>query len=482
MKLVRNFLSLAGAEVLGKVATFVAFAYLARLVGPEGLGYVEFAGAVLLCLGLLVDQGFDTYGAREIAKDPRCTAALTSEIVFIRAALACLMYACVVGLAMLLDRSAVQIQLLLIYGLSLFAMPLLLRGVFQGHERMRVVAVAQIIRQLVFAVIVLGFLRDPGRLWFVGVAELAGTIAAAGFFLGMYRRAFGHHLRLRPTWSTRLLREGMTIGLSQMFWSMRMYGATILVGVIATERDVGYVGGAMRILIALHTFVWLYYFNLLPTMARNWKTDRASFHVVIHRSMRAVAWLALGGGVLWVLLAPLAMRATYGPAFREAGSTLQVLAAVCVLAFISGHFRFALIATGHQMAEMVTAALGSATALLLIPFGYAAAGPLGVAIALVLGETVVWLAAWRLASQAIGTGGHLATLARPMLAAVVASVVVVLLPMGGLLVQVAVAAAVLVGMAYLSDRTVRERCDEFVAWARRRARGWPKGSPPGAGG
>jgi O-antigen/teichoic acid export membrane protein len=68
--LFKNFLSLSGAEVVTKIATFAAFAYLARLLGPAGFGYVEWAGTVLMCSSLIVDQGFSSYGAREIAKSP----------------------------------------------------------------------------------------------------------------------------------------------------------------------------------------------------------------------------------------------------------------------------------------------------------------------------------------------------------------------------------------------------------------------------
>src|SRR5215470_6824792 len=45
MKLVKNFLSLAGAEVISKLVTFAAFAYLARVAGPDGFGYLESATA-----------------------------------------------------------------------------------------------------------------------------------------------------------------------------------------------------------------------------------------------------------------------------------------------------------------------------------------------------------------------------------------------------------------------------------------------------
>ena len=81
MKLLRNFLSLAAAEIVSKILTFIAFSYLARTVGAASFGYVEWAGAALLCAGLIIDQGFGFYGAREIAKTPSRAAGLIAEIV-----------------------------------------------------------------------------------------------------------------------------------------------------------------------------------------------------------------------------------------------------------------------------------------------------------------------------------------------------------------------------------------------------------------
>ena len=84
MKLVKNFLFLTGGEVLSKVLTVVAIAYVARVVGPKGFGYLEFAMSFVLLAGVLVHQGLGLYGAREIGRDPALTDQLVAEIVSIR--------------------------------------------------------------------------------------------------------------------------------------------------------------------------------------------------------------------------------------------------------------------------------------------------------------------------------------------------------------------------------------------------------------
>ena len=399
--LLKNFLLLVGAEAFSKLVTFAAFAYLARLCGPAGFGYVEWAGAVLMCASLIVDQGFSAYGAREIAKAPEQTVRLVAEIVTARFMLAAVGYMVVLLFALWFAREKVMTQLLLVYALSLWALPLLLQWVFQGHDWMNLVALIQMIRQLIFATVVFIFVRSTNDLLMVGVAEIAAVICAVVFSVWMYRRNFTTRKYLRPMLSTKLFREGLPIGISQMFWVVKMFGATLIMGLLATAEDTGYFAGAMRILIALHTIVWLYYFNLLPSLSRAWEQGREKFSELIGNSMRIVVLVSLLVGIIWVLSAPFVMTSVYGQSFSRGGGALQWLAGACVAAAVSGHFRFGLIAAGYQSKEMLASALGAVVAALLIPFGYFKAGTSGAAAALCFAEFVVLLFTWLIARRVL---------------------------------------------------------------------------------
>lgn len=399
LSLIKNLVSLVGAEAFSKLVTFAAFAYLARICGPAGFGIIEWSGSVLMCASLIIDQGFSAYGAREIARHPARTGELVAEIVTLRFVLAAASFAAIVTVALVLVRDRSVANLLLAYGLSLWALPLILTWVFQGHDRMSIVAVTQIIRQSIFAAVVLVLVRAADDIVIVGFAEVAGVASAAVFSVCMYKRLVETRRRLRPTLSGRLIREGVPIGISQMFWVTRMFGATLILGLIATAEDTGYFAGAMRILIALHTFVWLYYFNLLPSISRSWAAGRDAFTSLISNSMRTVLLVCIGIVVVWVLTAPTVMVLFYGQNFSSGGNALRWMAGVWVAAAISGHFRFGLIAAGLQKQEMFTSALGSAVALILIPVGYMWTGVTGAAAGLCVAEILVMFLTAALANR-----------------------------------------------------------------------------------
>lgn len=399
LSLLKNFLSLAGAEAFGKIVTFAAFAYLARLFGASGFGYIEWAGAALMCASLIVDQGFNAYGAREIAKDKSRTAQLVAEIVTARFLFAALAYAAIALVAVFFTENKLLRDLLLVYGLSLWILPLVLQWVFQGHDRMRISAAAQIVRQSVFFLVVLIFVGGAEDLLTVGIAEVAAVACAATFTLWMYRRDFPSREPHRPALSAGLLREGAPIGLSQIFWTVKMFGATFIVGLVATAEETGFFAGAMRIYIALHTFVWLYYINLLPSLSRKWQADGEEFSNLIGNSMRIVVPIAAVCAVIWIAGSPAAMAIAYGQEFAGGAAALQWMAGAFFAAAVSGHYRYGLIAAGFQKKEMWATAFGAAAAVVLIPAGYFYGGTAGAAAALCVSEFLILLIVWMTAKR-----------------------------------------------------------------------------------
>jgi PST family polysaccharide transporter len=436
------------------------------VVGPGGFGYIEFAAAVLMCASLVVDQGFSPFGAREIAKAPDQTGRMVIQIVTVRLLLAAVGYGGITLFALSIGRGPIMMRLLLIYGLSLWAAPFLLQWVFQGHDRMHLVAIAQVIRQTVFAAMVFAFVRGAENLLMVAWAEVAGVASAAAFCLLAYRRNFRNSPRSHLGSSPSLLREGVPIGLSQMFWVVKMFGGTLILGLIAPAQSVGLFAGAQRVLIAAHAFVWLYFFNLLPSMSRTWKADADQFGRLIDRSMRAVLWVGAGVALIWILLAGQSISIVYGSRFLAAGPVLALFALVCMMALISGHYRFGLIAAGQQDIEMLTSMLGAIVAVVAIPLGYFRWGLTGAALAIVFAEAVIWFTSWWCARRLLRLKGHARVLVRPLGALTLAAAGSSLLPTSPI-VRTALATLIFGALAFGLDPEVRESARALLALRRR---------------
>jgi O-antigen/teichoic acid export membrane protein len=99
-----NYALLSGGELVSKVLAAAAFAYLARVLGPQGYGQLEFTLAIVVLFTLLLDSGLSPFGARELARDERAASRLLPTILLLRGALSVVACAAVALLAVLLDR------------------------------------------------------------------------------------------------------------------------------------------------------------------------------------------------------------------------------------------------------------------------------------------------------------------------------------------------------------------------------------------
>lgn len=362
-----NFALLSAGESLAKLLTFAAFAYLARALGAGSYGVLEFVLASMVFFTLPADLGLGAYGAREIARAPHRVHTLLCEITQTRILLAGASFLLLLGFAALLPKPA-EVKLLLgIYGLSLLLSPALLQWFFQAHDRMHLVALASILRQAVFAGGLFLFFKPGDSVLWVGLFEMASVAAVAAFCLAIVRLRMGYTLPC-PTWRLAPLlphvRQGLPIGLTELAWAFMWYFATVLLGLIFSDESLGWFGAAHRVLMALHTFVWLYFFNLLPSMSRCVNLPFSHLLDLMNKSTQFAAWVSIFVAFVMSMLAREALVIAYGSDFAGADITLAILVWILPVAMLSGHHRYILIAYNRQTTLLRCTAVSAAGAVL----------------------------------------------------------------------------------------------------------------------
>jgi len=394
-RLALNFIFLAVGEFVAKLITFATFSYLARTLLADGYGNIEFSLAVMVFFTLPADLGLGAYGAREIAKNRSCAAQLFRDITGMRLLLALCSFAALLVFIAVIHKTTEQKLLLTIYGVSLLAGPFLLQWFFQAHDLMHWVALASIVRQAVFAATVFLLVRAETPLAYVGSAECVSVTAVAIFSLVVTRGRMAFPLaapQLRFTALKRHLWQAMPIGLTELAWAFMFYFATVVLGLLFADESLGWFGASHRILMALHTFVWLYFFNLLPSLSRCVSAPAEKLRELINRSMRVAGWTSVLGAFSLSILAREILTLVYGPAFAGASRCFAILAWLLPIAMMSGHHRYTLIAYGYQT-RLLWCTGGSAVmsvllGLVLVPLW----GATGAALAL-LGANLLHFAA-----------------------------------------------------------------------------------------
>ncbi len=230
-KLAANFVMLSGGEAISKIFTFIAFTYLARVLGPDTFGDIEFALAIALFLNIVVGGGLGLLGAREIAKNEKSVLSITFHIVIMRCLLSIGAFLLLIVFVAISNKSLQEKQLVMLYGLTLFGTPGLLLWVFQGLERMWLVAISSVIRWSFFAAGVFLYIYEPGHAWIVPLIELAAIGCTVAFNFSVFSYLFGNFWqRFDFSFSLSLLSQGWPIGLSNLMHGFKIFLPIIMLG------------------------------------------------------------------------------------------------------------------------------------------------------------------------------------------------------------------------------------------------------------
>ncbi len=457
-RLIRDYAALSAGEIFAKLAGFLAFAYLARALGPDAFGAVELAAALVMVFGLVVDFGFGPIGAREIARDPARARALAAVIPAARLLLALVAFGALALTVAGLNPPAEARRVALLFGVGLLAGPWTLNWLLQGLDRVRWVAPAQALRMSIFAVGVLLLVRGPADLAKVGGVEIAAAFAMAAYFgLVARRHAVRPGLDFDLAALRRLAREALPVGVSQLLWVLNQYLPTLLVAIFVGGAAIAFYGGAHRIVMSLGTFVWLYFFNLYPSMVRSAQASDEGFAALVRHSFRATAWLGILGALVATLLAGPICRLAYGDAFGDAAVPFALLAWVLPINVLSGHARFGLIGAGLQTRELVAQAGGLVVTLGLGLGLVPSLGATGAALAMIASALVVWGIAHVAARAQLGSLPFAGPVLRPAAAAAAAAALFAWLPAGSEWLRAAAATGLYVAAgAVLEPRLLRD--------------------------
>jgi O-antigen/teichoic acid export membrane protein len=318
----RNFAALTLAEATCRVTSVAVTLVLARRLGREGFGRAEFAFNVVLWLVILVREGFELFGTREVARHPRRVPVLVRRLLPIRMALAVVLLAGLVAVASLTLSRPLDRAVLGLYGLLLITTAAGLDFVFRGLERMTLIAVSLIIRTAVYATCALSLVRGPETLAIVPICLVIGEALGISLVWVAYVRRFGWPIppglpTLARFARTQLRRARSTyiIPLSQALLSSL---DLVVVGLLSQWVDVGLYSAPHRLVAALLTFGLIVQQAAFPALARSWQSGPAAGREALDRLVRllmiALVPLAVGGMILADPLVHWLFRPEYAPA------------------------------------------------------------------------------------------------------------------------------------------------------------------------
>jgi O-antigen/teichoic acid export membrane protein len=426
---VRNSALRAGGYVAGAALFFVVVIVTARYLGVEGFGYYSFVMAVASVFQLVADMGVRNVVIRDLAVDPQSVARRLGVARTLLVALSLLSLAGIVGLSFLVTSDPVLRQSFWLAGAAVMMTFYALgySAVLRAFERMDADILGFVLHKLLLLFLVLALTRTSLGLRGVFAMNLVANTALYLYYRALVSRTHGVtrlSRDLRAAWA--LLADSAPLGVAEVLRRLTWQVDRLVLTALATPAAVGLFSTAYKFPEAFKPLAQNLTLPLFPSFARLAASSAEAAVEGAHRALRLLYALGAPVAVVLAVLADRLVALLFGPAYREAGGALAILAPMALLLLPTSLFAYLFTALGRQ--RWYTACAAAALVvnlgldLLLIPL----LGFKGAAVASTASEAGLFVAGLIALRRYGGITAGLRPLAGPLLASSVPAIVCLL--------------------------------------------------------
>ena len=385
-----NVGSLLGAEVVGRILTFVALMHLTRALGPDAMGMVEFGLALFALLTLVGVGGIEILGKRQVARTTRGMGRIGGTVLLVGWAwLAAALLLLGVGLSFV-DRPPPTLTIAAGFAAAALIAPLGLRFAFLGRERMDRLAIATVLGQLTWAAAVLLVVKDAEDVTLIPALWLSGEAVRVTVLLLSYRKLFGRLQRPKARALRAWAIASVPVGLGRIARGALYIVDVFILGLFAPLAVVGLYGVALRLpLFVVSSGVWVHH-SLFPSIVRL-LPDPDGLARLQGIGLRAATSLGLAVALTLGIAAEDLLCVAFGVEFAPAAPIMAVLAWKVPLSSVGGLYRNVVWAASPQR-EAVLSVTGSLLTIAAAAIGAVVWGAMGCATAMVAGEAFLLVA------------------------------------------------------------------------------------------
>jgi O-antigen/teichoic acid export membrane protein len=388
--ILKNFSSLFFGQVAARGLNFLAIAYLARVLGSDGFGMINFAQAILAYLMVSCTLGLDVFGTREIAANHKIKKELfIGNLLALRVGLALISLLGLGIFILTINKPTLEKEVMFAYGLYIFPFVFYLGWVFCGIERMEYIGIAAVLSRLAFLATVVVLIKNPGNVIFVPYLWFTAAVVESLFLIFSYPKfgsiKFNVHL---PEWKL-FIKDSAWIGISIILLQIYSNFNMVMLGFMKTNHDVGLYSAASKIILFIVAIGAFYNNSIFPVISRYTKDSKLKLKRFIHKT---ISFIGVGGVGLWILLFIFARQIivlAYGDGYQGSVLAFQILSLTIVIGIIRLICISVLIASNKIRESLWGVGIGCGInvtlSLLLIP----RYGIVGAAVTTVIGEIII---------------------------------------------------------------------------------------------
>jgi O-antigen/teichoic acid export membrane protein len=324
--LLLNVTTLVGAQAAVKLINLAVSVAVVRYLGAQELGLYAYILAFAYPFGALADFGLATYAIREISRDRTRELELVAILKRALLLLACLWWAAMMGLAVLLSHDTTTLACLALAGVSNFlsavTTPALV--VLTAREDLHLVSLYQISSSMLgsAAIMIALFLGGASLALFIATTVANGAILVLAYVLvGRMPSLPGVPFSA----ATMMVRQALPFGLLLLGFALYYRVDMVLLQWLRTTREVGLYSAAYRFLDAVIPLAAAMSRPFYPRLSSLTGRDAQGVRDLLETTWRPLVALSLPFALGTCFVAESLTFALFGSGFAEAGPLLQIL-------------------------------------------------------------------------------------------------------------------------------------------------------------
>jgi O-antigen/teichoic acid export membrane protein len=318
----------------------ITLPYASRIMGPEGIGLVNFYQSIISYVILIAGLGIPMYGIKEIARvrdNKDLLSQTTLEILLLHSGLTIIAYIVIGLLVLFVPQINSNTLLFLLLSLSVLFTTIGCDWFFKGIEDFKYITIRGIVVKSIAVALLFLFVKEKDDILWYGFYCVFGTLGGNLFnFYRLNKILEVKHFNYGLERITKHIKPVFQVFIFSIVTSLYLNMNPVLLGFIKGEAAVGYYTAGLKLFSVATSIAGSLAVVMLPRASYLIAEGRSDeFRVLIQKAYNFSIGIALPLCAFFIFVSPCAIRLLFGDAFGPSIICAQVLSPIVIFLSIS---------------------------------------------------------------------------------------------------------------------------------------------------
>ncbi|MEY8768503.1 flippase [Francisella philomiragia] len=310
------------------LAALVVGIWVARYLGPEKFGILNYASSFVALFSVLTTLGLDGIVVRELVKDPSKSNNILGTAFGLKLLGFFALLIILLGVLYFAEQSLYIKSIIFVVALSTMMQSFnVFDFYFQSQVKSKFVALANLISLVISSITkIILILCGAELIYFAAVVVLDSFTLSLGFIYFYQSKKFGNikNWRFKFAVAKSLLRDSWPLILSGLAISIYMNIDQVMINHMLGSQEVGQFAAAVRISTVWYFIPVVISSSLFPAIINAKKVSEELYYTRLQRLYDLMVWMAIAIALPMTFLSDWVVNLLYGQQYNQAGSVLMI--------------------------------------------------------------------------------------------------------------------------------------------------------------